>query len=87
MRNNIRFLRPAEIQQRRGGGHTKLYADIAAGLWPPLIKHGRASVQPEHEVNAMLAAIVAGASVGEQRRLVQQLVAERKSPAVDARAT
>ncbi len=76
---DIHFLRPTAVQQRRGGGHSKLYDDIAAELWPPFIKFGRCSVQPAHEVDAMLAAIVAGATPDELRQLVRQLVAERKN--------
>ena len=72
-----KFLRIPEILGRRGGGHSKLYSDIAAGTWPPIVKFGRASVQPEHEVDAMLAAVAAGASDDELRRLVEELVRER----------
>jgi len=85
MLTSIRLIPANEVMARRGGGrgarfggHSKLYAEIAAGTWPPFIKFGRSSLQPEHEVNAMLAAIVAGASDDERRQLVRQLVAQRK---------
>jgi hypothetical protein len=81
---SIRLISRLEVQRRRGGGstgqggHSKLYAEIVSGLWPPFIKFGRSSLQPEHEVQAMLAAIVAGATDDERRQLVKQLVEQRK---------
>jgi hypothetical protein len=72
------LLRPAEVLERRGDKKSQLYRDIAAGLWPPWIKHGRASVQPEHEVELLLEAIVAGATRDERRQLVQRLIQQRK---------
>jgi hypothetical protein len=80
----LRLLRPDDIYRRGGFRHSWLYAAIDAGLWPPLIKHGRCSVQPEHEVDAMLAAIVAGATADEKRKLVKQLVAQRKAETTTA---
>jgi hypothetical protein len=86
MINSIKLIPATEVMARRGGGrgerhggHSKLYAEIGDGLWPPFIKYGRSSLQPDHEVNAMLAAIVAGASDDERRQLVQQLIAQRKA--------
>jgi hypothetical protein len=84
MLTSIRLLPRIEVQRRRGGGrggdggHAKLYADIAAGLWPTFIKYGRASMQPEHEVDEMIAAIIAGATEDERRKLVQRLIKQRK---------
>ncbi|HTC52013.1 MAG TPA: hypothetical protein VK700_08770 [Steroidobacteraceae bacterium] len=82
MIRSIRLIPRIEVQRLRGsangGGHSKLYAEIADGLWPPFVKFGTSSLQPEHEVNAMLAAIVAGATDDERRQLVKRLVEERK---------
>jgi hypothetical protein len=74
---SLRFLDVAEILTRRRGGRTKLYADILRNVWPPLIKFGRKSVQPEHEVNIMLAAITAGKTDDELRDLVRQIHVKR----------
>lgn len=86
MLTSIKLLPRMEVQRRRGGGrgardggHSQLYADIAAGVWPPLIKFGKASLQPEHEVDEMLAAIIGGATMDDRRALVQRLVAQRKA--------
>jgi len=82
MINSIRLIPRIEVQRLRGsnpgGGHSKLYAEIADGLWPPFVKFGRSSLQPEHEVNTLLAAIVGGATDDERRQLVKRLVAQRK---------
>jgi hypothetical protein len=91
MLTSIKLLPRMEVQRRRGGGrgardggHSQLYADIADGLWPPLIKLGKASLQPEYEVDAMLAAIIAGASPDERRQLVKELIEQRKGVFVPA---
>jgi prophage regulatory protein len=75
--SSLRFLDVPEILTRRRGGRTKLYGDILRDVWPPLIKFGRKSVQPEHEVNLMLAAITAGKTDDELRELVRQIHAKR----------
>jgi predicted DNA-binding transcriptional regulator AlpA len=77
--NSLRLLRPTEVEHRTGLKHSRLYADIAAGTWPPYVKRGpRISVLPEHELDAMLVAIIGGATPDDLRQLVKQLVARRK---------
>ena len=76
----MRLLHVADILGRRGCGHSKFYDDIAKGLWTPVIKLGRHSAQPEHEVLAQIQALVAGASDDERRQLVRALIAQRKMP-------
>jgi hypothetical protein len=83
----MKFLRPADIIARRGGGMTRFYGDIKKGLWPALVRHGpRCSVQPEAEVDLMLAHIASGASDAELRELVCSIVAARQLKAAQARA-
>jgi hypothetical protein len=95
MITSIKLIPAVEVMQRRGGGrggrhggHSQLYAEIADGTWPPFVKFGRASLLPEHECDAMLAAIVRGATDDLRRQLVQQLVAQRKTafPAAESAA-
>lgn len=58
-----------------------LYADIRAGLLPKPVAIGpRAVGIPAHEVEAVMAARVAGRSEDDIRVLVQQLVAARQQP-------
>ena len=73
----LRLLPIPEILDRCGGGRTRLYDRIKDGTWLPLIKLGRASVLPEHEVELMVRAIVAGKTDDEMRELVRTIVAQR----------
>ncbi|MEJ0006025.1 MAG: hypothetical protein WDM77_06455 [Steroidobacteraceae bacterium] len=74
---SLRLLPVTEILSARGARRTKLYDDIKRGTWPPLVKLGRASVQPQHEVELMVAAIVAGKTDDELQGLVRKVVANR----------
>jgi predicted DNA-binding transcriptional regulator AlpA len=74
------ILRTIEIARRRGVSKSTVYADIRAGLWPRLVPLGpRLRGQPEHEVDTMIEAIVAGKPADEIRLLVQRLTAARKN--------
>lgn len=89
MTTNIRLISLAETLERLGagrggryGGKSKLFDDKKKGLWPPSIKRGRSSLELEHEVNAMLAAIAAGATEDERRELVRSLIEKRRTIAL-----
>ena len=74
------ILRLAEVAHRRRVSKSTVYADIRQGLWPTLVAFGpRTRGQPEHEVDELIAARVAGRSDDEIRLLVQRLVEARKS--------
>jgi prophage regulatory protein len=88
--NSIRLIPrtggPDSVQGRRGSGRggrdpgkSQLYDEIEDGLWTPPVKFGKASLWPEHEVDALLAAIIAGATPDERRELVKQLVSQRSA--------
>lgn len=79
MAQTIRLIRVPELLHRRGDGRSALYQDIQNGTWPPFVKLGRCSVAPDHEVDAVLAARIAGKSPDELRELVRRLVAERST--------
>ena len=56
------------------------YEAIAKGLLPPAVKVGiRAAAWPEHELQAINRARIAGRSDDDIRALVQKLVADRAS--------
>jgi predicted DNA-binding transcriptional regulator AlpA len=77
---STRLIRGAEVDHLRGHARTKRYADIAAGLLPPPVVRGpRDSRYPLSEIEAVVAAEIAGASVEERRALVRRLVAARSS--------
>ncbi len=64
-----------------------IYAKIKAGLLPPPIKMGsRISAWIESEVDAVVAARIAGKSDDEIRQLVKDLVAARKNITSDIAA-
>lgn len=65
--------------ERYGCKRGKWYQNVQNGLIPPPIKLGpRFARWPEHEVEAILKARVAGADDNEIRRLVLALVAARR---------
>lgn len=76
---SIRILRLPAVQQRTGEGRSTTYARAATGLMTPPVKLGpRASGWPEHEIDAILSARVAGHTDNEIRQLVDHLVRARK---------
>lgn len=74
------ILRIPVVLRRRGRSRSGHYLDIQQGLFPHPIKIGlRASGHPEHEVEAINAARIAGKSDDEIRELVIKLEAARKA--------
>lgn len=74
---SIRLLDIPKILGRRGGCRAALYNEIKAGTWTPFIKYGRTNYQPEHEVDVLLAARIAGKNDEELRTIATELIAER----------
>lgn len=78
----IRFLRLPDICTKYGRSRTSVYRDIGRGVLPPLISLGpRCSAIVESELEAVLKARSAGATEDEIRRLVADLVADRRKGA------
>ena len=75
-----RLLKLPEVMGRSARKTTSVYARVKRGTMPPPLKRGRSSFWVEHEVDAVLAAEIAGQSDEELRALVAQLVARRKQP-------
>jgi len=81
MSTAVRFLRLPQVCERRACSRASLYRAVAAGTFPPPIRRGRrTSVWVAGEVDAILAAEVAGAPDTELRALVARLVADRGGP-------
>jgi prophage regulatory protein len=81
------FTRLPDLLARRGDSRSNAYRDIADGLWTQPIKLGpRYSAWPTHEVEALIAARIAGASHDEIRALVRSLMIQRRQlmPRFDA---
>ncbi|MEN8131867.1 MAG: AlpA family phage regulatory protein [Pseudomonadota bacterium] len=74
----ISMLRKPSVRQRTGYANSTLYARIEKGLFPPPVRIGKKmSGWPDTEVDAVIAATVAGYPPERLRDLVSRLVAER----------
>lgn len=74
----ISIMRGPAVVARRGDSRSRMYRDIDAGTWTPPVALGpRLAGWPAHEVDALLRARVAGATVDELRELVHELLAQR----------
>ncbi len=74
----MRILRVDVTLERTGDTRSPLYDKVAKGLFTKPVKVGeRAAGFPEHEVDALIAARVAGASADQIRRLVEKLHEQR----------
>lgn len=81
------LLRPVAVCKRLGCGRTHLYECTKEGTFRPPVKISeRWSAWPEHEVDAILTARIAGASDDELRALVARLVENRKQAWADTQA-
>lgn len=65
------------VLAQRGDGRSSLYLDIQRGTWTPPVHLGRASAWPHHEVQALVRARIAGATIEQLRALVREFVNER----------
>lgn len=70
---------PAVSAKRRNEARSTIYQRVSQGLLTEPVKLGRSSAWPEDEIEAINAAIIAGASNDELRQLVRKLHADRKA--------
>jgi prophage regulatory protein len=74
----LRLLRLPEVLARRGRKRSAHYRDIADGTFTPPARLGpRCSAWPDHEVEIIIRAQIAGASPDDLRTLVRELLMER----------
>jgi prophage regulatory protein len=74
----LKFLRLPAVIRSTGRSRSSVYADIADGLFPRQVALGpRSAGWPEHEVDAVQRARLAGQDPAEIRALVAQLHSER----------
>jgi prophage regulatory protein len=78
------LLREQAVRAESGTSRSKMYDDIARGLWTKPVKISRASGWPAYEVEALNAARIAGKSDEEIHQLVERLESARKSVACDS---
>ena len=80
MSNNL--LRKPEVLRRSGESYSTFHVHLARGLWTrPIALGARAVAWPEREIEALLAARIAGATSDQLRQLVERLHAERRRAA------
>jgi prophage regulatory protein len=75
----MRLIRLPQVRSTTGDGTTKVYQDIQDGLLPRPVKRARSSYWPEHEIDAVVAARIAGRTDDQIRILVAELVAARQN--------
>ena len=85
----VTMLRNPAVLKRRGRGRSAHHDDIRAGLFvKPVLIGARSVATPDYEVDALIAARIAGATDDQVRALVRQLMAARTSiTGLDLKAT
>jgi prophage regulatory protein len=84
MTHPVVLLRLPAVLKRGGFGRTTFLTGIRAGVFPPPVRFGRVSTWPEHEIDAILRARIAGAGDMEAKALVSDLLAKRRAGAAAA---
>ncbi|MFB1487097.1 MAG: AlpA family phage regulatory protein [Thiocapsa sp. C3-sup] len=73
-------LRLRTVLERTGYSRSVVYARIAAGLFPrPIALGARAAAWPEHDIEAVLAALIRAVTDDELRTLVSGIHARRST--------
>lgn len=81
---NIKILRLPAVFERMGIGETAYRAAMADGLVPKLITLGARAVGiPEHELNQVLRARIAGLPADDIRKLVERIHDDRARNAAE----
>lgn len=76
---NTRLCRLDEVLDRRGSSRSGHYRDVARGLWTRPVRIGeRAVAWPEHEIDALVNATIAGENQADRKALVDRLHRERE---------
>lgn len=84
MNANLRILRKPTVLEREGSSNTTLYKNIERGLHTRPVRLGpNSSGWPEHEVDALIAARLAGRTDDEIAALVTRLHLQRESIYLD----
>jgi predicted DNA-binding transcriptional regulator AlpA len=67
------------VLQRHGVSRSLHLLEVAQGRFTPPVKIGRCALWPKHEVDAILAAKINGATSKQLAQLVTDLVEQRKA--------
>ena len=80
----VRILRLAEVLERYGKKKTAVRDAISAGLFPSFVQlGGRCIGLPEHELEQVIRARIAGLSDDDIRKLVERIHADRANAAAE----
>ena len=80
----VRILRLAEVLERYGKKETATRDAIAAGLFPSFVQlGGRCIGLPEHELEQIIRARIAGLPDADIRKLVERIHADRARAAAE----
>lgn len=79
MEITLEFMRLPAVLERRAKSRSVFFREVESGICTPPVKIGRNAVWPRHEINALMAAELNSASPEQLRRLVAELVAQRKA--------
>jgi prophage regulatory protein len=75
----LAFVRVPAYLARSGKSHSAYYRAVHAGTHTPPVKIGaRSAAIPQHEIDAILAAELNGATPDQLRKLVADLMEQRK---------
>jgi predicted DNA-binding transcriptional regulator AlpA len=75
----LEFQRLPVVLERHGVSRSLHLLEITRGRFTPAVKIGRCALWPKHEVDALLAAKVNGATNEQLETLVTDLMAQRKA--------
>jgi prophage regulatory protein len=76
---NLEFLRLPAVLERRAKSRSVFFREVQSGVCTPPVKIGRNTFWPRHEINALMAAEMNGATPEQMKRLVLELVDQRKA--------
>ena len=76
---NIELLRERAVLAAWGISHSTFMRELKAGVCTPPVKIGCNSFWPRHEINEILRAAISGATQEQRKRLVLELVEQRKA--------
>lgn len=75
----MKLLKLPKVLELTASARSTIYKNVHAGLITPAVRIGENSVAwPEHEINALVAARIAGKNDDEIKALVTKLVADRQ---------
>lgn len=76
---DIELMRLPAVQERTAKSRSVFFRAVDTGVWTPPVKIGRNAFWPRHEVTALMGAEINGATPEQMKRLVAELLTQRKA--------